>query len=160
MLIQLNETLTLAAAPPEVWRLLRDTRRLASLLPGVESIEPLAVPEGGEAYAAKVTEKVGPFRLTLKLEIRVTGLEEPSRMKAELKGSDGGGSNRMTGSLEAILGPGEAGGTRLQFGAAVEVLGKLASLGAVPIRRRSAELFAEFAGRIERQFASPQEAPR
>jgi len=33
------------------------------------------------------------------------------------------------------------------------VLGRLATLGAVPIRRRTTQLFAEFARNIQAQFA-------
>jgi hypothetical protein len=41
----------------------------------------------------------------------------------------------------------------MQFQADIEILGKLASLGAIPIRRRATEKFAEFARNIQAQFA-------
>jgi hypothetical protein len=42
----------------------------------------------------------------------------------------------------------------MQFQAEIEILGKLATLGAAPIRRRTTEKFAEFARNIQAQFAS------
>jgi carbon monoxide dehydrogenase subunit G len=46
----------------------------------------------------------------------------------------------------------------MQFEADIEILGKLATLGAVPIRRRATEKFAEFARNIQAQFATGERA--
>ena len=77
---------------------------------------------------------------------------EPSSLKASLKGADSMGLNRMTGSMQVALSPAQS-GTQMQFEASIEVLGKLATLGAVPIRRRTTQVFAEFAKNIQGQFA-------
>ena len=47
-----------------------------------------------------------------------------------------------------------AAGAQMRFEADIEVLGKLAALGAVPIRRRATEKFGEFARNVQAQFAS------
>jgi carbon monoxide dehydrogenase subunit G len=158
MLMNLAQSLSLPASRQETWKLLRDTPRLALLIPGVESITAADGP--GEKYVARVVEKVGPFRLALNLEICVLEAQEPTLLAAELKGIDGGGNNRIAGTLRAQLeeAPRQTGagqpGTLLNFDASVEVLGRLASLGAAPIRRRANELFAEFASRVQRQFVT------
>src|SRR5690242_465578 len=77
MLLKLAEELALNATVEEVWKLLRDTPRLTSLLPGVENVAALQE-EGVEAYAARVSEKVGPFKLTMNLKVRVMETAEPS----------------------------------------------------------------------------------
>jgi carbon monoxide dehydrogenase subunit G len=151
MLLKLEEELPLDASLEEVWKLLRDTPRLTGLLPGVESVTPLNE-EGVEAYAAKITDRVGPFKIALNLEVRITETLEPSLLKASLKGSDSIGINRLTGSMHVGLSPAPS-GTQMRFEASIEVLGKLATLGAVPIRRRTTQAFAEFARNIQRQFA-------
>src|ERR1700683_939103 len=66
MLLKLAEELPLTASIEEVWRLLRDTSRLTGLLPGVENVAPLQV-EGIEGYTASVSEKIGPFKITMNL---------------------------------------------------------------------------------------------
>jgi uncharacterized protein len=152
MLLKLAEELSLGASVDEVWKLLRDTPRLTGLLPGVESIAPLPE-EGKEAYAAKVSDRIGPFKITMNLEVRITEAVEPSLLKASLKGADSMGLNRVTGSLQIALRPAVA-GTQMNFEASMEVLGKLATLGAVPIRRRTTQVFAEFAKNIQGQFAA------
>jgi carbon monoxide dehydrogenase subunit G len=151
VLLKIAEELPLNAPIDEVWKLLRDTRRLAELLPGVEGVAPLQ-DDKNEAYAAKVSEKIGPFKITMNLEVRVAESVEPSLLKASLKGADSMGLNRMTGSMQVALSVVPA-GTQMQFEASIEVLGKLATLGAVPIRRRTTQVFAEFARNIQGQFA-------
>jgi len=149
--------LPLSAPIDEVWKLLRDAPRLTGLLPGVENISPLQE-EGKEAYAATVSDRIGPFKITMNLEVRITESVEPSTLKASIKGADSMGLNRMTGSLQVALRPASP-GTEMHFEASIEVLGKLATLGAVPIRRRTTQVFAEFAKNIQGQFAPSDAGP-
>jgi carbon monoxide dehydrogenase subunit G len=151
MLLKLAEELPLSASVEEVWKLLRDTPRLTGLLPCVESVAPLNE-EGREAYAAKVSERIGPFKITMNLDVCITETVEPSLLKATIKGADPMGLNRMTGSMQVGLSPALS-GTQMHFEASIEILGKLATLGAVPIRRRTTQVFAEFARNIQGQFA-------
>jgi len=81
----------------------------------------------------------------------ITETVEPSLLKATIKGADSMGLNRMTGSMQVSLSPALS-GTQMHFEASIEVLGKLATLGAVPIRRRTTQAFAEFARNIQGQF--------
>jgi carbon monoxide dehydrogenase subunit G len=150
MLLKLAEELALDAPIEEVWKLLRDTPRLTGLLPGVENVAQVNE-ESVEAYAASVSEKIGPFKITMNLEVRVTEAIEPSMLKAAIKGADSMGLNRITGSLQVALSPASS-GTQMHFEASIEILGKLATLGAVPIRRRTTQAFAEFAQNIQGQF--------
>lgn len=153
MLLNLVEDLYLDASPGDVWKLLRDTPRFAGLLPGVEEVQALGEP-GREAYAAVVHDKIGPFKVTLNMELRVIEAAEPTLLKATLKGGDARGLNRVSGTLQAAVNVADASpiGSRLHFEASVEILGKLATLGAVPIKRRTSQLFAEFARNIQGQF--------
>lgn len=151
MLLKVSEELDLGASQDRVWKLLRDTPRLAALLPGVETVTPLDEP-GAEVYQAKATDKIGPFKVALNLEIRVIEAREPVSLKAGIKGSDSIGLNRITGSLHITLVPASP-SAQMRFEADIEILGKLATLGAAPIRRRVTEKFAEFARNIQAQFA-------
>jgi carbon monoxide dehydrogenase subunit G len=151
MLLKVSEELNLGASQDEVWKLLRDTPRLVALLPGVEKVTPLVEP-GAEVYQAKAGDKVGPFKVALNLEIRVTEARPPVSLKAGIKGADSIGLNRITGSLHITLIP-VSPTAQMRFEAEIEILGKLATLGAAPVRRRVTERFAEFARNIQAQFA-------
>lgn len=160
MLLTLGEDLHLEAPPEDVWKLLRDTPRFAGLLPGVESVK-AREEAGAEAYDALVHDKIGPFKVTLNLELRVIEAAEPALLRASIKGADAHNLNRVSGTLQAVLqaalpssGTTEARpGTQMRFEASVELVGKLATLGAIPMKRRTAQLFSEFARNIQGQFA-------
>jgi len=150
VLLNVTENLEIGAAPAEVWKLMNDTVRLAALVPGVEEASPM---EGAaqESYHVRVTEKVGPFKVTMKLEVMVTERVEPSIVDASVKGGDAMGMGRATGTIAVRLAP-LASGTALTVTVNVEVLGKLATLGAPVIRRRVTELFGEFGRRVVGEF--------
>ena len=103
-----------------------------------------------EVYVTRVLDKVGPFQLEMAVEIRIVEAIEPKLLDAQLAGFDRGRKNRLQGNLRAELTPVETGKTRVDFLTTIEVLGKLASLGASPIRRRTDQQFSEFARRVER----------
>ena len=165
MLVSFSETLTLAATQQDAWNLLRDTKRLAGLIPGIESIAAAGMDGSGnrgagpqEKHVARVVERVGPFRLSLDLEVRIVQAVEPSLLQAELNGVDVHGQNRLSGTLRAELKENAPAGTLLRMDSSVEVTGKLAALGAAPIRRRANELFAQFADRLQGQFSPGKES--
>ena len=149
MLVNLTHTLTLATTQQDAWNLLRDMKRLAALIPSVESVTPVDV----EKHVARIVERVGPFRLSLKLEVKIVQAVEPSLLQAELSGADSHGQNRLSGTICAELKRASSAGTLLSMDSRVEVTGTLATLGAAPIRRRANELFAQFAERLQGQFS-------
>lgn len=160
MFLKMTQSLSLGVTPEQSWMFLRDPERLAALIPGVENVKKAPETDSrDERYIVHVVEKVGPFRLSLNMDVRVVEALEPSLLRAELSGTDGGGSNRITGRLSAELKRLEPSGTQLVFDTSVEVLGKLASLGAAPIRRRAADLFAKFAERVQEQFPETLREP-
>jgi uncharacterized protein len=150
VLLNVTENLELAATGGDVWRLLRDTERLARLVPGVQIVERIESPDK-EAYRVQLTEKVGPFKVTMKLEVAVTEAVELEALGATVKGGDSTGLSRATGTVRVEL-TSAAGATTMRMLVNVEVLGKLAALGASVIRRRVAELFKEFGQRVVAEF--------
>jgi carbon monoxide dehydrogenase subunit G len=149
MFVNFSQTLTVAATQQDAWNLLRDPKRMASLLPNVESI---AEGDSQEKFLAHVVERVGPFRLSLNLEVKIVDAAEPFLLQAELTGTDSRGQNRLSGTLRAELKEDSTTGTLISMDSAMEVTGALATLGAAPIRRRANEIFAQFAERLQRQF--------
>src|SRR5260370_17292323 len=133
MLLKVSEELTVDASPEDVWRVLRDTARLASLVPGVESVTPFKEP-GVEAYLAKAGDKIGPFKVALNMEIRIAETREPSFLKARLTGSDSIGLNRLTGWLQITLSAASS-PTQIKSEAPIKILATLPTLVALPLRR-------------------------
>ena len=138
----------MAAPPAEAWALVSDIPRLSGCIPGVTDVRAI---EPNQRYAATVTDKLGPFRVQIPVEIAIQSLDAPSHLTAELTGNDGRGQARVKGSVEAHLAPAGA-GTTLTLNAHLEVLGKLAALGATPMRRRADDIFAEFVRRVSAEL--------
>ena len=153
MQVTVNKSLQLDTPVQNVWTLFRDVDRFARLVPGVTDIQ--VEKEGDqEKYIARLVDKVGPFKIEMTVEIKLVQMVTDQLLEAQLTGFDGGGKNRMKGNLQAKLSQLENDKTQVEFSANIEVLGKLASLGASPIRRRTDQHFSEFARRIEQQFSS------
>jgi carbon monoxide dehydrogenase subunit G len=150
VLIAYSDIISLNTTPEEVWMLLRDTTRLAALVPGVQSVELVENAES-EAYTAVVSEKVGPFKVSLQLEIEMTEIVGRTRLKASVKGRDTTKLSRVTGLIDVAVAV-EEGQTVTRLQVDVEVLGKLATLGATVIRRRMKDLFGQFSTRFQAEF--------
>lgn len=144
MLLDLTKEFDVPASPEQAWTLIRDLPRLSGCVPGVSNLREL---EPGRRYAADVTDKLGPFTLQVPVEIELRAVEQGRRIAAGLSGSDRRGQARVKGTLDASL-EANGGGTRLRLAMQLEVLGRLAALGATPMRRRADQNFAEFVRRL------------
>jgi uncharacterized protein len=76
---------TVQAPRQVVWDLLWDIARLASCVPGCQSAEMV---DPYARYRATVQEKVGPFRLTVPLDIGIVEHNAPQRLIARASGRD------------------------------------------------------------------------
>jgi uncharacterized protein len=148
MLLDLKKETDVAATPQAAWALIRDVPRLSGCIPNVAGLKVL---EPNKRYSAVVAEKLGPFKLQVPVQIELLSVEDQSRITAELSGNDSRGQARVKGTLEAGLAPLES-GTRLALSMQLEVLGKLAALGAAPMRRRADEIFNEFVRRVRAEL--------
>ncbi len=123
------------------WALLRDVARLSACIPRLSDLQVIEV---DQHYTGVVSDKLGPFSLKVPVRIDVLTVDAPSRITAGLAGDDQKGQARVRGTLEALAEPTDAKSTRLTLGMRIEVLGKLASLGASPMRHRADDLFNTF----------------
>ena len=128
MLLKVNEDLHLEASPAEVWALLRDTRASGGAAAGGGKRERGSRARRAKPMPRRASEKIGPFKITMNLEVRVTEVQDGSVLKAAIKGGDSVGLNRVTGSLQIGLAPAAA-GTEMRFEASIEVLGKTGDAG-------------------------------
>jgi carbon monoxide dehydrogenase subunit G len=125
MLLDISKEASINVPQTEAWALLRDVPRLSACIPKVSDVQVL---EADQRYAAVVSDRIGPFSLS---------------MPIDLSGDDKRGQARVRGTLEATA-EAQNGSTQLRLGMRLEILGRLATLGAVPIRRRADEVLSEF----------------
>jgi carbon monoxide dehydrogenase subunit G len=140
VLLEVRKVAEVGGPRAAAWALVRDVPRLSGCIPGVSDLRVL---EADRRYAAVVSDKLGPFRLQVPIQLELQTIDEPRQLVAELSGNDSRGQARVRGTLDAELEPAND-GTRLVLSMRLEVLGRLAALGAAPMRRRADEIFNEF----------------
>jgi carbon monoxide dehydrogenase subunit G len=144
MLLAITKSVTLPRSADEVWTLLQDPVRVAGCLPNVKDFEPAAEPG---RYTTLLVERLGPFSVQVALTIEVSEDPGARRMVAAVAGEDRAGQARVRGDVTAtVTAAGE--GAILDVASNVEVLGRMAALGAVPMRRRGDQVFEQFVRNI------------
>jgi carbon monoxide dehydrogenase subunit G len=149
MRLEIAKTADLASAPEQVWDALRQPEWVAACLPDIEAFAATDTPG---RYATTLVEKLGPFSVRVALSIDVSEHPETRTMVARIAGEDRGGAARVRGEVRAQVAPAESAGSVLDVTSDVEVLGRLASLGAVPIRRRGDQVFEAFIKTFQRRL--------
>ncbi len=151
MLLEIEKQAEIGVAPEAAWTLLRDFPELAMCIPNVAGLEEI---EPDRRYRATITDKIGPFHVTVPIQIAIETIDQPRRIVAAISGNDAKGQARLKGNLEATVDP-EGDETRLVVSTRIDVLGKLATLGAAPMRRRADQIFEEFIARVSARLAEP-----
>lgn len=152
MLLEVARVSEVGAPPLAAWSFIRDVARLSACIPNVSDLQAVEV---DRCYSAVVADKLGPFSLSLPVRIEVQSIDEPSSITAQLEGNDSRGQARIKGTLEARVAPAVAGsGAQIALSMRMEVLGKLASLGAAPMKRRADEIFSRFARCVEAELGA------
>ena len=153
-LIELRRVIDVAAAPEVVWRRLWDVPALARCIPGCEGVETV---EAERRYRATISDRVGPFRIAIPLDVRVESTP-PTRLSLTAAGRDSALGSPVTVALAVSLAPAGAGGTRLTLAGHGDVGGKLAALGQGVIDRKTREILDRFAGNLAGLFVDGADA--
>lgn len=147
--MNLTDTFTVSAPPSEVWALFWDLPRVARCLPGCEDIQAL----GDGAYRAQMVQKVGPFQVTMGLDLAVKEFVETKRVVVA-----GGGQDRMGNRLrldELSLDLEETkGGSEVHYTIDFSLTGRLVALGSSVVKRKAEEIRREFSKRIAAELGS------
>ena len=140
MLLDIVKAVDLGKSAEHVWEVIRVPQNVAGCIPNVREFEQR---DAGGPFSAIVEDKIGPFRVEVPISIEVSEDPAARRMTARIAGSDKRGQARLRGEVTAIVLPAGA-GSRLELASSIEVLGRLAALGAVPMRRRADQIFDVF----------------
>src|SRR5262245_17641931 len=140
---------TLQAPHQVVWDLLWDITKLASCVPGCQSAEMV---DPYVRYRATVQEKVGPFRLTVPLDIDIVEYTAPRRLTARASGRDRLIQSHVKVELALTLHEVDPQSTTLQVETDVAVLGKLGTLGHSVIIRKGEDIVDQFAAALQAEI--------
>ncbi len=146
--MELTDRFEVSASPAEAWAFFWDLPRVAKCLPGCESIEDA----GNGAYRARMTQRVGPFKVTLDMEMRIDEAEEGRRVVVSGNGKDRMGNRLHVNRLALELSEPSAGQTEVNYAMDFNLYGRLATLGNTAVKRKSEEIRAEFSRRIAEEL--------
>ncbi len=128
----------IAASPERVWKRLLDYRFVASVAPGVESVE--AVDERHFKVVAALG--VGAVKVKFHLDVELSDLHPPTRLRMTARGQAPGSGVDVITSLE--IEPVSPNHSRLQWNATSEVRGTVASVGARLLKGTARKLTESF----------------
>lgn len=138
--VDFNRTIRVGAPAEVAWASVTDVDRVAGWVPVVGNVTEL---EHLARYAAVLTDRLGPFRLSADLVVDVTELREGSFIRFIADGEDRQVSSRI--QIEASLELVDAGaGTDVVVGGRYEVTGRVATLGASMIRAKGDTILDQF----------------
>ena len=130
----------------DIWGLLWDVPRVVTCIPGCEAAEEV---EPYQRYRATVREKVGPFKVTIPLEIDILTNTEPERLIAKARGREGKIQSHVKVEVALTLIAIEPHMTELRLLADVAILGKLGTLGHSVIVRKGDQIVGKFAEALQ-----------
>jgi carbon monoxide dehydrogenase subunit G len=144
--VHVAREVAVGATPGALWALLWDVPRMVQCVPGCDEAQ---VVEVHRRYRARMSQKVGPIRLSVPLDVEVVTAEPGRRLALDARGRDpvvgAEVAMRVTLDLEE-----RGDGSLLRIDAEGRVLGKLGTLGHGVIQRKAEEALEEFAERLRR----------
>jgi carbon monoxide dehydrogenase subunit G len=152
--ITLHRVIDLAAPPARAWTLLWDVPALTGCLPGCQEVTEL---EPRRRYRATIRDRVGPFRVSIPLDVAVESVVEGERIAVAASGRDTVLGSPMKVRLAVDLVPRD-GGSRLTVHGESELGGKLAALGQAVAERKTRETLDRFAENLEARLGGAPDA--
>jgi len=160
LLQEFKRTIHLDASPDAVWGAVNDVHRVASWLSIVREVRDVEAPR---RYVALLEDRLGPFAMRADLDLTVERADG-RRMRVSAGGEDRQVASRIAASIELAVEPHGA-GTSLAVTGRYEVTGRVATLGAGAIRRKSDKILQEFCENASKELggrgpaAQPVESP-
>ncbi len=150
----ISDRVVVDATPEEVWAILHDPAALDRVLPGAESV----VPEGPDRVRAVLASKVGFFTIRADVVARYLDARPPHHLRLELDGQARGLSGDLHASIpfDLVALPGNR--SEIRYSVAIEMSGRLASVGGGVIRKELPQSVQELVRNVEREAARRRSA--
>jgi carbon monoxide dehydrogenase subunit G len=146
-----DEEFTVKATADAVWDFFLDPRRLASCLPGCESLEV----EDATTYRVRLTVKVGFLSTTQSLRIAIIESDRPRRLVSVGRGEDRKLASQVETRTTLDLAPAAEGATLVRYRSDLRVLGRLGSVGDAVMKVKARQLAGEFAANVRAAIEKP-----
>ena len=146
--MELTDRFTVQADSATVWALFWDLPRIAGLLPGCESVEEI----DERHYRARIAQKVGPFKVTMDLDLEVLESETEKRVVVTGSGHDRFGNRLSLNRIALELAPAGGSGTEVSYSMEFTLYGRMATLGSSVVKRKTEDMRVEFTRSIIKEL--------
>ena len=146
--MRFERQLQISAPQKRVKEFFQDIEKLAACIPGCQNVQ--AVDE--TRYKARMVQKVGPFRVSFDVEVKMEEVDESNFMKASVTGKDKRLNSSFQQILEARIKEVSPLQTEVNLATEVNFLGKIASLGHSIIKRKADEAMRQFGEAVQAQL--------
>jgi carbon monoxide dehydrogenase subunit G len=156
--MRLSQTADIEAPVETVWAFLMDVPRMASCIPGMESVQAL----DDDTYRGLLRVRIGPIALAFRGKIVVVRRDEPGHtlaVRGEAVDERAAGAVRTEARMTLTADESGEPRTRLHVESEATIMGRIGEFGQPVIRRKADQLLSEFASRAQKAIqASPDPA--
>ncbi|MCK8612630.1 SRPBCC family protein [Gordonia sp. C13] len=151
--MKLENTVTIAAPPSEVFTLINDVERVATCVPGAT-----LTGRDGDAYTGGVKVKVGPIAAAYQGTLRFVEIDEINyTLVMEGSGADSHGNGGAQASVRLAVVP-DGTGSQLRVDTDVLLSGKIVAFGKSAIVAVSNKIMGQFADNVSALLTGPAPA--
>ncbi|TMD61736.1 MAG: hypothetical protein E6I87_01900 [Chloroflexi bacterium] len=147
--VKFAHVIEIPAPPDRAFSFLLDLPRVARCLPGASDLRA----GDHDRYLGDLRVDIGPFHLTLAGDVTILSRDEPTRT-VTLRAV---GDDPRAGGIRAAItmrAQHSGAGTRLLLDSDVQVVGRLARLGRLLVKRKADQLIAGFARNVARELGA------
>lgn len=146
--VDFARSVTVSAAPSEIWDTVTDVSTVASwvtVVGSVEEHEPLS------RYSAVLADRLGPFQLSADLDVVVTDMNKPTSIAFSADGEDRQVASRIKIDAQMRLRTNDT-ETVVEVDGRYEVTGRVAALGSSMIRAKGEKILDQFFSSLEAEL--------
>lgn len=148
--MRFEQETNIAASREEIWQYLIDVPKVATCVPGVETV----VAAGDDRYLGTMKVRVGPIGLTLEGFVTVSEMDRENwtaEMRGEAKDKRAAGAVKTVVRMRLLDAPV---GTTLRIETDATIMGRIGDFGQPVIRRKADQILGEFSRNLQRLITS------
>jgi uncharacterized protein len=145
--MRIDERFLIEAPIDAVWAFVRNPQTVAPCIPGCEAVDLIS----DKQYRSTIGVALGPIKARFNVVVEITEEIAPDRLVCVTKGEEGGKASMITATTE-IKFAAQGSGTEITCASEVSIVGRLGKFGLGIMKKRAAQLAAEFAAAVQQRM--------
>ena len=138
--MKLENQFVVTAPIETVWAAITDPDVVAPCIPGFENAQVITP----TLYKATIKVQVGPISARFVMDVQIADQSSPTHLLATVRGEEGSRASQLKADAELRLQALEPNLTQVDFGAEVQIVGRLGKFGLGVMKKKSQELSNQF----------------